>query len=156
MVNKEKTAKRNLIRIRKTQNPQQVDFRRLRRHRKARTEYWSFKKKPSAQVVTVKKEKAKPKKKAPKKKKEPELEVIDQEPEFEVIEEEPELEVFDDEPELEVIDEEPELKAVEEAPEKEPELEVIDDEPEPEAIDKELEDLYSYDDEIIDDEDLEE
>ncbi|MHA2020305.1 MAG: hypothetical protein ACW98J_03170 [Candidatus Thorarchaeota archaeon] len=138
MVNKEKTAKRNMIRIRKTQNPQQVDFRRLRKHRKARTEYWSFKKKPSVQVVTEKKEKAKPKKKAPKKKKEPELEVIDQEPE------------------LEVIDEEPELEVVEEAPEKEPELEVIDDEPEPEAIDKELEDLYSYDDEIIDDEENEE
>ncbi len=147
MVNKEKTAKRNLIRIRKTQNPQQVDFRKLRKHRKARTEYWSFKKKPSAQVVTEKKEKAKPKKKAPKKKKEPELEVIDQEPEIEVMEEEPELEVIDEEPELEVV---------EEAPEKEPELEVIEDEPEPEAIDKELEDLYSYDDEIIDDEDIEE
>jgi hypothetical protein len=147
MVNKEKTAKRDLMRIRKTQNPQQVDFRRMRKLRKARTEYWSFKKKPSAHVVADKKEKAAPKKKAPKKKKEPELEVI---------EDEPELEVFDDEPELELIDEEPEPEVVEDTPEKEPELEVIDDEPEPEAIDKELEDLYSYDDEIVDDEEPEE
>lgn len=136
MVNKEKASKRDLIRIRKTQNPQQIDFRKMRKHRKARTEFWSFKKKPSAQVVTAKKEKAKPKKKAPKKKKEPELEVIDQEPELEVIEDEPELEVVDQEPELEVIKEK----------EEEPELEVIDEE---------LEDLYSYDDEILDDEELE-
>ncbi|MHA2139891.1 MAG: hypothetical protein ACXADC_02395 [Candidatus Thorarchaeota archaeon] len=134
MVNKEKTAKRDLIRIRKTQNPQQIDFRRMRKHRRARTEFWSFKKKPSAHVVTEKKEKdaskkKAPKKKAPKKKKEPELEVIE------------------DEPELEIIDEEPELEVIEDEPEKEPELEVIDEE---------LKDLYSYDDEILDDDELEE
>ncbi len=123
MVNKEKTAKRNLIRIRKTQNPQQVDFRRMRKHRKARTEFWAFKKKPSTQVVTEEVEKAKPKKK-----KEPELEVIDQEPELEVIKEEPELEVV-------------------EKDEKEPELEVIDEE---------LKELYSYDDDILDDDELKE
>ncbi len=129
MVNKEKNAKRDLIRIRKTQNPQQIDFRRMRKRRKARTEFWSFKKKPSANIVIEKKEKKKPKKKAPKKKKEPEMEVID------------------DKPELEIIDEEMELETIEENDDAEPELEVIDDE---------LEDLYSYDDEILDDDELEE
>ncbi|MHA1925004.1 MAG: hypothetical protein ACXABV_12460 [Candidatus Thorarchaeota archaeon] len=125
MVNKEKASKRDLIRIRKTQNPQQIDFRKMRKHRKARTKFWSFKKTPSTQVVTAKKEKTKPKKKARRKKKEPELEVIEDEPE-----------VFDQEPELEVIEEK-------------------DEEPELEVIDEELEDLYSYDDEILDDEELE-
>ncbi|MHA2064377.1 MAG: hypothetical protein ACXABY_08360 [Candidatus Thorarchaeota archaeon] len=138
MVNKEKTARRDLTRIRKAQNPQQVSFRRMRKHRKARTEFWSFKKKPSAHVVTDKKEKDASKKKAPKKKKEPELEVI---------EDAPELEVFDEEPELEVIDEEPELEVIKKDDE---------DEPESEAIDKELEELYSYDDEILDDDEVKE
>jgi hypothetical protein len=118
MVNKEKASKRDLIRIRKSQNPQQIDFRRLRKHRKARTEFWSFKKKPSAHVVTKKKEKDAPRKKAPRRRKKPELEVIDQEPELEVIEEKEEA------PEIEVIDEE-------------------------------LEELYSYDDDILDDDELE-
>ena len=140
MVNKEKASKRDLIRIRKTQNPQQIDFRRMRKHRKARTEFWAFKTKPSAQVVTAKKEKAKPKKKArKKKKKEPELEIIEDKPELKVVEQEPELEVIEEdkeEPELEVIKED----------EEEPELEVIDEE---------LEDLYSYDDDILDDDELE-
>ena len=145
MVNKEKASKRDLIRIRKTQNPQQIDFRKMRKHRKARTEFWSFKKKPSAQVVTAKKEKAKPKKKAPKKKKEAELEVIDQEPELEVIEDEPELEEIAEDPVLAVLKEDPELEVIEEE-EEAPELEVIDEE---------LEDLYSYDDDILDDEELE-
>jgi hypothetical protein len=146
MVNKEKAAKRDLIRIRKSQNPQQIDFRKMRRHRKARSEFWAFKKKPSAHVVTEKKEKAKPKKKAPRRRKKPELEVIDEEPELEVIEDEPELEEIDEEPVLAVLKEEPELEALEEE-EKEPELEVIDEE---------LEELYSYDDEILDDDELEE
>ncbi|MFW9965592.1 MAG: hypothetical protein ACFFEA_00415 [Candidatus Thorarchaeota archaeon] len=130
MVNKEKNAQRDLIRIRKTQNPQQIDFRRMRKRRKARTEFWSFKKRPSAHIVVEKKEKKKkPKKKAPKKKKEPEMEIID------------------DKPELEIIDEEVELETIEEDDDEEPELEVIDEE---------LEDLYSYDDEILDDDELEE
>ncbi|MHA2004446.1 MAG: hypothetical protein ACW960_10100 [Candidatus Thorarchaeota archaeon] len=140
MVNKEKASKRDLIRIRKSQNPEQIDFRRMRKHRKARTEFWAFKKKPSAQVVTTKKEKAKPKKKAPKKKrKEPELEVIEDKPELEVVDQEPELEVIEED------EEEPELEVIKED-EKEPELEVIDEE---------LEDLYSYDDDILDDDELE-
>jgi hypothetical protein len=148
MVNKEKAAKRDLIRIRKSQNPQQIDFRKMRKHRKARSEFWAFKKKPSAHVVIEKKEKAKPKpkKKAPRRRKEPELEVIEEEPELEVIEDEPELEEIEDEPVLAVLKEEPELEALEEK-EEEPELEVID---------KELEDLYSYDDDILDDDELEE
>jgi hypothetical protein len=125
MVNKEKAAKRDLIRIRKSQNPQQIDFRKMRKHRKARSEFWEFKKKPSAHIVREKKEKAKPKKRAPRKRKKPELEVIEEEPELEEIEDEPVLAVLKEEPELEVIDEE-------------------------------LEELYSYDDDILDDDELEE
>jgi hypothetical protein len=140
MVNKEKAAKRDLIRIRKSQNPQQIDFRKMRKHRKARSEFWAFKKKPSAHVVKEKKEKkekAKPKKKAPRRTKKPELEVIDEEPELEVIEDEPVLAVLKEEPQPEVLEEK----------EEEPELEVIDEE---------LEDLYSYDDDILDDDELDE
>ncbi|MFW9889770.1 MAG: hypothetical protein ACFFER_16400 [Candidatus Thorarchaeota archaeon] len=146
MVNKEKAAKRDLIRVRKSQNPQQIDFRRMRKQRKARSEFWAFKKKPSAHVVKEMKEKAKPKKMAPRRRMKPELEVIDEEPELEVIEDEPVLEEFEDEPVLAVLKEEPELEALEDE-EEEPELEVIDEE---------LEDLYSYDDDILDDDELEE
>jgi hypothetical protein len=134
MVNKERAAKRDLIRIRKSQNPQQIDFRKMRKHRKARSEFWAFKKKPSAHVVQEKKEKAKPKKRAPRRRKKPELEVIEEEPELEAIEDEPELEEIEDEPVLAVLKEEPEL----------------------EVIDEELKDLYSYDDDILDDDELEE
>ena len=145
MVNKEKAIKRDLIRLRKTQNPTQIDFRRMRKRRAAKTSLLKLKRKgtvaPVREVSTEKKKKkAKPKKK-PKK----------AEPELEVIEDKPELEVIDEEPELEEVEEEPELEVVED----EPELEVVEDEPEKKDISEELEDLYSYDDDI-DDEDLEE
>jgi hypothetical protein len=144
MVNKEKAIKRDLIRLRKTQNPTQIDFRRMRKRRAAKTSLLKLKRKgtvaPVREVSAEKKKKAKPKKK-PKK----------AEPELEVIEDEPELEVIDEEPEVEEVEEEPELEVVEE----EPELEVVEDEPEKKDISEELEDLYSYDDDI-DDEDIEE
>ena len=128
MTNKMKTLKRERARLRKSQNPQQVDFKKMDKVRTAKTEYWKLKKrgvsvkKPAAAKKEAKK--PKPEKKEKKKKeKKPELEVIEEEPELEVIEDE-------DEPELEVIEEEPEI----------------------EEIDEELEDLYTYDEELDDDE----
>jgi hypothetical protein len=133
MVNKEKAIKVELTRLRKTQNPQQIDFRRMRKLRAAKTSLLKIKRKGTVapvQVAEKKKKKVKPTKK-PKK----------TDAELEVIEDEPELEIFDEEPELEVIEEEPEL-------------EVADDELELEEISEDLEDLYSYD-EDIDEEDVE-
>lgn len=93
MVNKEKAARRELIRLRKNQNPQQVDFKRMRRLRDARSDFWALKKKPvTAPVIEVKK-KEKPKKAPKKKEKEPEMEIIEDEPELELIDEE----LYDDE-----------------------------------------------------------
>ena len=132
MVNKEKAIKIELTRLRNTQNPQQIDFRRMRKLQAAKASLLKLKRKGTVAPVIVaekKKKKTKPTKK-PKKK----------DVELEVIEDEPELEIFDDEPELEEIEEE-----------EEPELEVVEDEPELEEIDKELEDLYSYDDDIDED-----
>ncbi len=150
MVNKEKTIKIELTRLRKTQNPEQIDFRRMRKLRAAKIKLIELKRKgtvaPVKEVVAEKK-----KKKAKPKAVDPELEVIEDEPELEVFDDEPELEVEKEEPELEVVDEEPELEVVE----KEPELEVVEDEPDSEEISKDLEDLYSYD-EDIDEEDVEE
>lgn len=134
MVNKEKAIKIELTRFRKTQNPEQIDFRRMRKLRAAKTSLFKLKRKGTVAPVkeaSTEKKKAKPTKK-PKKKDE----------ELEVIEDEPELEVSDKEPELEVVEEEPEL-------------EVVEDEPESEKISKDLEDLYSYD-EDIDEEDVKE
>ena len=94
MVNKEKALERELTRLRKSQNSTRVDFRRKRKLRKARTEYWKLKKKPTItvrEVPQVEKEKRKSRRerRLEKKKEEPlpELEVIDEEPELEVIEE---------------------------------------------------------------------
>ena len=131
MTNKEKDLKRERVRLRKSQNPQQVDYRRIDKLRSAKTEFWKMKKKSvvSEKIAPSKKDakKVKPEKEKKKKKvKEPELEVIEDKPELEVIEAEPELEVIEDEPEEE------------------------------EKIDKELEDLYSYDDDEVDDEETEE
>jgi hypothetical protein len=132
MVNKERAIKVELTRLRKTQNPQQIDFRKMRKIRAAKTSLLKIKRKGTvAPVQVAEKKKVKPTKK-PKKK----------DAELEVIEDEPELEVFDEEPELEVIEEEPEL-------------EIVDDELELEEISEDLEDLYSYD-EDIDEEDFEE
>ncbi|MHA3962041.1 MAG: hypothetical protein AM325_000760 [Candidatus Thorarchaeota archaeon SMTZ1-45] len=127
MVNKEKAIKRELTRLRKTQNPEQIDFRRMRKLRAAKTSLWKLKRKHTVAPAKVsltekKKKKVKPAKK-PKKK----------EPELEILEDELELEVLDEDLELEEIEEEPEL----------------------EEISEDLEDLYSYD-EDIDEEDFEE
>jgi len=152
MVNKEKAIKIELTRLRKTQNPEQIDFRRMRKLRAAKISLIKVKRKGTVAPVKeaiAEKKKAKLKKKP--KKEDPELEVIEDEPELEVFDDEPELEVEKEEPELEVVDEEPEI----EVKEKEPELEVVEDEPDSEEISKDLEDLYSYD-EDIDEEDVEE
>ena len=81
-MNKQKALKRELTRLRKTQNPSAIDFRRMRRLRRARTTYWALLKKKhrlSEEVSVREKKEKKPKKKV----KEPELEEI--EPELEAI-----------------------------------------------------------------------
>ncbi|MHA1943612.1 MAG: hypothetical protein ACW96M_04360 [Candidatus Thorarchaeota archaeon] len=177
MVNKEKTLKRELIRLRRTQNPQQLDFRKMRKVRITKDKLRSLKRKavaPATIAPVIKDKKAKPKKKPKKKELEPELELIDDEPELKILDE---LDAIEEElkaereaakekakaekkkkkekkPELEVIEEEPKAKKKpKKKKEKEPELEVIEDKPESEEISKDLEDLYSYD-EDIDEEDV--
>ena len=120
MVNKEKTIKRELTRLRKTQNPEQIDFRRMRKISAAKTKLFELRRKGT--VAPVKEAPAEKKKKKAKPKKKPKTK-------------EPELEVIDGEPELEVFEEDPELEEVE--------------------ISEDLEDLYSYD-EDIDEEEAEE
>ena len=125
MTNKQKALKRERVRLRKSQNPQQVDYRKIDRLRAARTEFWKIKKRSGkAEEKTISKvdtKKAKPEKEKKKKVKEPELEVIEDKPELEAIEEKPELEV-------------------------------IEEEPEKVEISKELEELYADDEELKDDE----
>ena len=80
MVNTEKSLKRDRTRLRRGQNPQQIDFKRMRKARDVGRRYWVLKKKPESDFeerIEVKKD---TKKEKPKKK-EPELEVIDEEPE---------------------------------------------------------------------------
>jgi hypothetical protein len=125
MTNKQKALKRERVRLRKSQNPQQVDYRKIDRLRAARTEFWKIKKRSGkAEEKTISEvdtKKAKPEKEKKKKVKEPELKVIEDKPELEVIE-------------------------------AEPELEVIEEEPEKVEISKELEELYADDEELKDDE----
>ena len=129
MTNKQKALKRERVRLRKGQNPQQADYRKIDRLRAAKKEFWKIKKRSGkAEEKTISKvdaKKAKPEKEKKKKVKEPELEVIEDKPELEVIE-------------------------------TEPELEVIEEEPESEEISKELEELYSDDDEVLEDDKTEE
>ncbi|MFX1560054.1 MAG: hypothetical protein ACFFBL_05675 [Promethearchaeota archaeon] len=160
MVNKEKAIKRELTRLRRTQNPEQIDFRRMRKVRAAKTKLFELRRKGTVAPVKEapvekKKKKVKPKKKPRKmKEKEPELEIVDQEPELEVFEEEPELEVLEEEPELEVVEEEAKpKKKPKKTKEQEPELEVIEED-DLQLDEISLEDLYTYDEEI-DDEDAE-
>ncbi len=84
-MNKQKALKRELTRLRKTQNPSAIDFRRMRRLRRARTMYWALLKKRHrlSEEVSVGEKKEKKPKKEKKKVKEPELEEI--EPELEAI-----------------------------------------------------------------------
>lgn len=124
MTNKQKALKRERIRLRKSQNPQQVDYRKIDRLRAARTEFWKIKKRSGkAEEKTIAKvdtKKAKPEKEKKKKVKEPELEVIEDKPELEVIEEKPELEVIEEEPEkVEISKELEELYADDETEEEE-------------------------------------
>ena len=121
MTNKEKALKRERIRLRKNQNPQQVDYKRMDKVRSVKTEYWKMKRHSG---IAEKKAITKPDDKKPKPKKEKKKK--EKEPELEVVEEKPELEVIEDEPELEEITED-------------------DDSVE---IDKELEELYSDDDDV--------
>ncbi len=144
MVSKEKAAKREIIRLRKRQNPQQVDSRRMRKLRKARAELCSSRK-PVVVRPTIVREEKKEKAKKPRKKKEPELEIIEDEPELEIIDEVADPIVVEEKkkakkPKKEEKPKKPKRK-------KEPELEVIEEEPE---IDPELADLYTYDEEIED------
>jgi outer membrane biosynthesis protein TonB len=130
MVNKEKALKQELIRLRRNQNPQQLDFRRMRKIRIAKAKLSSFKRKATVPTVEEPVEEVKEKKAKPKKKeKEPELEVIAEKPKSEKKTK-------------------PKKKA------KEPELEVIEDKPKSEEISSDLEGLYTYD-EDIDEEDAE-
>ena len=75
MVNKEKALERELIRLRKNQNPQQLDFRRMNKIRKVRTELWKLRRKR----IGIASEEA-PKKKDQKEKKEPKKEKKKEEP----------------------------------------------------------------------------
>ncbi len=98
MVNTEKTLKRERTRLRKSQNPQQMDLKRMRKVQKVRTKFWATKKQGEVVKPVVVEDKKKPKKDKPKKAKEPELEIVEEEPELEVISEElEELYDYDDE-----------------------------------------------------------
>ena len=90
MVNKEKALKQELIQLRRNQNPQQLDFRRMRKIRIAKAKLRSLKRRAvaptiEAPVEKAKKTKAKPEKKPKKKEKEPELEIIEDTPETKEI-----------------------------------------------------------------------
>ncbi|MFX0107674.1 MAG: hypothetical protein ACFE7R_05300 [Candidatus Hodarchaeota archaeon] len=110
MVNREKAVKKELTRLRKTQNPQQIDFRRMRKLRKARTTYWLTKKRTVVTPEVTRMEKEEKKKKPKKEEKKPELEVIE-EPELEEIDEDLEElytydeDIFDDDEEDEEAEE---------------------------------------------------
>ena len=98
MVNTRKTIKRERTRLRRSQNPQQLDFKRMRKAQKAKTKYWAIRKHGTTSEKVVAEVKKQPKKDKPKKDKKPELEVVEDEPELEVIDEELEdLYDFDDE-----------------------------------------------------------
>lgn len=81
MVNTRKATIRERTRLRRSQNPQQIDFKKMRKARAIRTQYWAMKGKGRSVPATKdEKEKAKDKSKQkdkPKKEKKPELEVID-------------------------------------------------------------------------------
>jgi len=81
-LNKEKSLKRDITRLRKSQNPSPTDFRRAHTLRDKKTQWWSLQKKPSEGKVTPSPATPKPEKieeKASKPEKEPELEVVDKE-----------------------------------------------------------------------------
>jgi hypothetical protein len=92
MVNKDKAVKRELTRLRKTQNPQVVDFRRMRTLRTAKGKFWGSKKTVVARAEAVKSAEE------PRKKPKPaEIEEIEPSPEEAITEEEEELEGLEEE-----------------------------------------------------------
>ncbi len=81
-LNKEKSLKRKITRLRKSQNPSPTDFRRIRTLRETKTRWWRLQKKPSESKVTpspVSPKAEKKEEKPSKPEKEPELEVVDEE-----------------------------------------------------------------------------
>ncbi|RDE13637.1 MAG: hypothetical protein C4K47_05845 [Candidatus Thorarchaeota archaeon] len=80
MVNKLKAVKRDMSRLRKTQNPQQADMRRKRKLRDAKTEFWAMKRKTVAAAAEAPQEDAKQK---PKRAEKPEPEELEEETEQE-------------------------------------------------------------------------
>ena len=80
MVNTEKTIKRERTRLRKSQNPRQLDLKRMYKAQKIKTKYWASKKRGDVARSAVTEDK-KPSKDKPKKDKEPELEIVEDEPE---------------------------------------------------------------------------
>ncbi len=83
-MNKEKALLRERTRFRKRQNPSAIDFRRMRRLRKIRAQYWLMRRKSGGFEASATGTKTKKEKK--RKEKEPELEEI-REPELETISE---------------------------------------------------------------------
>ncbi len=114
MVNTRKIILRERTRLRRSQNPQQLDFKRMRKARKYQTKYWAMQSQTRAVAASViekskgkEKDKTKTKEK-PKKEKKPELEIIDEEPEMDELDEElEEIYSLDDE-DLEDLDEDTE------------------------------------------------
>ncbi|MCF2135942.1 MAG: hypothetical protein K9W43_01760 [Candidatus Thorarchaeota archaeon] len=104
-MNKEKALKRELTRLRKRQNASAIDFRRMRRLRKARAQFWLLQKRKGVSTAPEKEVSKKEKKK--KKVKEPELEEIT-EPELERIDESEIDELYSLDDEDVVEEEEPE------------------------------------------------
>ncbi len=81
MVNTRKAVLRERTRLRKGQNPHQIDFKRMRKARKTRTEYWKLMKRTRVKVSLEEEPKSKKKakkEKKPKKDTKPEIEVIDE------------------------------------------------------------------------------
>ncbi len=73
MANTEKSLRRDRTRLRRGQNPQQIDFKRMRKARNVGTNYWRLKRK-SGKISEIEVEGKKDTKKE-----KPELEVIDEE-----------------------------------------------------------------------------
>ncbi|MCJ7622803.1 MAG: hypothetical protein MUO76_04805, partial [Anaerolineaceae bacterium] len=75
MTNKEKALQRDRVRLRKSHNSQQVDFKKMDKIRSVKTEFWKMKKRAgfAGKKVTAKAEakKAKPEKEKKKKDKKP-------------------------------------------------------------------------------------
>ncbi len=80
-MNTEKSLRRELTRLRKTQNPSAIDLRRIRRLSRAKTKFWRLRKKTHPSEVTEPEKKKTEKKREAKHVKEdlPEEEMIEEE-----------------------------------------------------------------------------